>query len=193
MDDYDDILSELRGSDDDDDNPLGSFSSDSDNDDLFAALGGDDDSLFGEFADPSDLGYDGADLSALDAAVGSPPVPPMADEPADSADTLSALRSEPEFDSDQTIPSEEGLTGQFSDEPSWVAQLDSIDIDGEPKKPAAAKPKASAKAKKGRSIAVPKNFLGLTPQQRMILSIALFLDISVLGCLILIAFDVIGF
>jgi hypothetical protein len=193
MSDYDDIWSELRGSDDDDqsdDSPRTGSSAASSNDDLFAALGGDDDDLFGDFADPTDLGYGGDDLSALDAAVGAPSPPPAAAEPASAADTLENLRSDP--DPDQTISSEEGLTAQLSDEPSWVAQLDDVDIDGTPKKAAASKPKAAPAKAKAKS-AVASNFLGLTPQQRMILAIFLFLDISVLGCLLLVAFDVIGF
>lgn len=191
MDDFDDILSELRGGDDDDqsdDNQLAASSADA-NDDLFAALGGDDSDLFGDFADPSDLGYDGPDLSALDAAVETPPSPPAADEPAEAADTLSSLRADP----DQTIPSSEGLTAELSDEPSWVAQLDDIDIDGKPKEAPTSKPKAEPAKARGKALASSATFLGLTPQQRMILAIFLFLDISVLGCLILVAFDVIGF
>jgi hypothetical protein len=197
MSDFDDILSELRGGDDDDDqsddNPLASLSADSGDDDLFASLGGDDSDLFGEFADPTELGYGGPDLSALDAAVEAPssPPPPAVDESAGAADTLAALRGEP--DSDQTIPSGQDLTNQLSDQPSWVAQLDDIDIDGEPKKAPAPKPKAASAKARGTASASSAMFLGLTPQQRMILAIFLFLDISVLGCLILVAFDVIGF
>lgn len=196
MDDFNDIFSELRGGDDDDqseDNPLAASSAASSNDDLFAALGGDDDDLFGEFADPTDLGYGGDDLSALDAAVGSSPPPPAAAEPADTAaDTLADLDSG--LDPDQTIPSQEGLTAQLPDEqPSWVAQLDDIDIDGTPKKAPPSKPKPEQAKARGKSAAGSANFLGLTPQQRMILAIFLFLDISVLGCLLLVAFDVIGF
>jgi hypothetical protein len=61
----------------------------------------------------------------------------------------------------------------------------------------ASAPPAPIKAGKPARSAVPKrrpapgasrgNFLGLTPQQRMLLSIFLFMDVGVLGCLILIA------
>jgi len=56
-------------------------------------------------------------------------------------------------------------------------------------------PAAPAPAKKGKGKAPPKKkakkrsakAAGMTPQQRMILSIFLFLDVAVLGCLILVA------
>jgi hypothetical protein len=58
-------------------------------------------------------------------------------------------------------------------------------------------PAAPVKASKPAKSAAPKkkpaprrsggNFLGLTPQQRMLLSIFLFMDVGVLGCLILFA------
>jgi hypothetical protein len=50
--------------------------------------------------------------------------------------------------------------------------------------PPKAKPKARTKPK-ARSSSSRGGFLGLTPQQGMVLSIFLFLDVAVMGCLIL--------
>jgi hypothetical protein len=55
-----------------------------------------------------------------------------------------------------------------------------------PKK-TAAKPKPKPKKRKARSSG------GITPQQRMILSIFLFLDVAVIGCALLIGLGVINF
>lgn len=54
--------------------------------------------------------------------------------------------------------------------------------------PAPEKKKAKAPAKKKKvSKRRSGNFLGMDPMQRMVLSVFLFLDVSVLGCLILVA------
>jgi hypothetical protein len=52
---------------------------------------------------------------------------------------------------------------------------------------AKAKPASKPKAKTKARSASGGGFLGMTPQQSMLLSIFLFLDVAVLGCLILIA------
>lgn len=54
----------------------------------------------------------------------------------------------------------------------------------------AGKAKSAPKAKAAKPKAKPASgggFLGMTPQQSMLLSIFLFLDVAVLGCLILVA------
>lgn len=62
----------------------------------------------------------------------------------------------------------------------------SLDIFDQPSAPPAPVKKAKAPAKK-KAKRRSGEFLGMPPQQRMILSIFLFLDVAVLGVLILIA------
>ena len=57
----------------------------------------------------------------------------------------------------------------------------------EPKAKPADKPKPAPKPKSAPASGGGGGFLGMTPQQSMLLSIFLFLDVAILGCLILIA------
>jgi len=63
----------------------------------------------------------------------------------------------------------------------------SLDLFDQPAAPPAPAKKAKAPAKKKKAKKRSGDFLGMPPQQRMILSIFLFLDVAVLGVLILIA------
>ena len=58
--------------------------------------------------------------------------------------------------------------------------------------PAVFKPR-SRPARKARSGSSGRRVLGMTPQQRMVLSIFLFLDVAVIGFLILLAIGAINF
>jgi hypothetical protein len=63
-----------------------------------------------------------------------------------------------------------------------------LDLGGPSTPSAAAKPKPSVKKSSPRKkVARKRSSGGMTPQQRMLLSVFLFLDVAVLGCLVLIA------
>ena len=106
-------------------------------------------------------------------------------------DDLSSLRGS------STPPDDDFLSsfGASSDAPSSsssAAGSGSLDLfDSPAPAPAAAKSGAKAKpAGKKKKKATKKRsglFLGMGPMERMVLSVFLFLDVSVLGCLILVA------
>ena len=85
-----------------------------------------------------------------------------------------------------------GVAGAGASEDFGAAFFDDFDSGVE---------EAAAKPSRGKKRGRPKQrragggagFLGLTPQQRMVLSIFLFLDVSVLGCLILVAIGAVNF
>lgn len=82
------------------------------------------------------------------------------------------------------------------DQPDWMQELPTAEpaappVTIAPKKTMAPARKAKARPRRaGRSSAA---FMGMNPQQRMILSVFLFLDVSVLSCLILISIGAFGF
>ncbi len=71
--------------------------------------------------------------------------------------------------------------------PDWLRELGGFEEEEETKAAPARTARKSRAKSSGRKAA------GMTPQQRMILSIFLFLDVAVLGCAILFALGVIGF
>ncbi len=107
-------------------------------------------------------------------------------------DDLNALRGGPPQDEDDFFSS---LGGPPAAPSSAGSPLD-LGLEGFDKPaPAPAAPEKKAKAqakKKPKPKRRPGKFLGMSPQQRMVLSIFLFLDVAVLGCLILFAAGSIG-
>ncbi|HEC22224.1 MAG TPA: hypothetical protein ENI95_04835 [Chloroflexi bacterium] len=134
---------------------------------LRGSLGGEDDDLFGAFSDPTE-GAIPENLDMPDWLSGEP-------EPA----------SEPE---PEPAPStDEGGV------PEWLSELGEPppDEDEEEPSPMIGEPETAHRERKRRSRS--STFLGLTPQQRMVLSIFLFLDVAVLGFLLLLAIGAISF
>jgi hypothetical protein len=117
-------------------------------------------------------------------------------------DDLMSLRGSSSPFGGSSMPDEEPLGLGLDDfvpaapEPvSEPAPMSSVAAPAAKSKPAPkAKPAKPAKEARPKSAPKPKTksasggaFLGMTPQQSMLLSIFLFLDVAVLGCLILIA------
>jgi hypothetical protein len=185
-------------------------------DDLRALLdsmddGEEEDDLLGAFADPTG-GAAEEDLALPDwmeaglaeqPAAPSPPFPGAAPghlmgEGDDSPDWLAAAATtdaetlpdvpsvpEPSPEPEPSTPTEPG------GRPEWLAELDpglgpmaEENLVDEPES------KRSRRRKRAASSSKPR---ALTPQQRMLLSIFLFLDIAVLGCFLLLAIGAISF
>jgi hypothetical protein len=70
--------------------------------------------------------------------------------------------------------------------PDWLRELGGFEEEETKAAPART-------ARKGKAKSSGRRAAGMTPQQRMILSIFLFLDVAVLGCAILFALGVISF
>jgi hypothetical protein len=135
-------------------------------DDLMSLRGStsNDDDLFGSFTDPDDLGFDAPPPAAGSASPGSDDF--YFADPFD----LPAF-DEPAFTPEPVAPA-----------PAPTPQ------------PAKARPKPATMPKKSRKARrrASTGFLGLTAPQRMILSIFLFLDVAVLGALILLVIGAIN-
>ncbi len=114
-------------------------------------------------------------------------------------DDLNALRGGPPQNEDDFFSSlgASAPSGGSSAPASGSGSLDlGLDAFGPPSDAAAAAPaparKAAPKKKPARKSSGGGTFLGMTPQQRMVLSLFLFLDVAVLGLLILFALGVIN-
>jgi hypothetical protein len=98
-------------------------------------------------------------------------------------DTPSVSEPFPELESEPSTPTEAG------GRPEWLSELDP-GLGPLPEDDLAAEP--APKSRRRRAAASSKPGV-LTPQQRMLLSIFLFLDIAVLGCFLLLAIGAISF
>jgi hypothetical protein len=170
-------------------------------DDLFAALSGsddpaDDDDLFASLDTPADdetpgdspaLGTDADDpFAALDAVSDDDPFAPVGAPPAtedDAGDLLEADIGLPPLVT--TEPAEAAR-------PEWLRELSGFEeeeFEDEPEAPAV--PRAPGVLGTILSSLVgrgPQGIgFGMTAQQRMVLSIFLFLDVAAIGCMLLIA------
>jgi len=133
-------------------------------DDLMSLRGSsqsNDDDLFGAFADPDDLGFDSPEAP-----------PPPATTPGPNDFSFDNEFSFPDFDDPAlTVPS------TTNPESNLFPQDVSPSVT-QPTKTTKTKPKTSPRPVKPRR-------RGMTPQQRMILAVFLFLDVAILGFLIL--------
>jgi hypothetical protein len=175
-------------------------------DDLRALLDGmddgeEEDDLLGAFADPTG-GVTDDDLAlpawmeaglAEQPAPSSPPTPtpgPLTDE-GGSPDWLAAAAAPgAEAPSDAQPVPEPFAPAETGGRPEWLAELDpglgpmaEEDLVDRP-------PSGESRRKRAASSGKPR---ALTPRQRMLLSIFLFLDIAVLGCFLLLAIGAISF
>jgi hypothetical protein len=86
--------------------------------------------------------------------------------------------------------------GSLDDQPDWLKELGPQPEVAAPVKSTAEKKKAPKQAKKpGRARRSRKSsagFMGLTPQQRVILSLFLFLEVAVIGVFLLLAIGAIN-
>jgi hypothetical protein len=165
------------------------------------------DDLLGAFADPTG-GAGGDDLALPDwmeaglAEQPAPPSPPatapghLTDE-GDNPDWLTAAMTpgaeetlpdtppvpEPLPEPEPSTPTEPG------GRPEWLADLDP-GVGPLPETDLADEPEPGRRRRRVASSSKPG---ALTPQQRMLLSIFLFLDIAVLGCFLLLAIGAISF
>jgi hypothetical protein len=114
-----------------------------------------DDDLFGAFSDPDDLGFDS-------------PLPPPATAPGPNDFSFDNEFSFPEFDDPALTKPSATPNAIGQDVPSHTPT---------PTQTTKTKPKASPRLK--------PRARGMTPQQRMILAVFLFLDVAILGFLIL--------
>ncbi len=140
-------------------------------DDLLPLRGnpsGNDDDLFGAFADPDDLGFDAVPSSAS------------------SADRL------PDLDAFDFSAFEEPSAPAPSASPATTRARTAPRSAAKPSAKPTPQPK-TAKPRRRRRAAARTGAFGMTPQQQMILSIFLFLDVSVLGLLILLVIGAISF
>ncbi len=123
-------------------------------------------------------------------------------------DDLMSLRDsssdEDELFSDFADPADLGFdipeTEQESEgAPAWLSELGQLDEPlkeaptAEARRTAPAQRSSGARVSQGRRKASSQAAAGLTPQQRMILSIFLFLDVAVLGFFILVALGAVNF
>jgi hypothetical protein len=169
------------------------------------------DDLLGAFADPTG-GAGGDDLTLPDwmaaglAEQPEPSPPPatapghLTDEGDDTPDWLTAVTtpsaetlpdappvSEPfpegEPESEPSTPTEPG------GRPEWLSELDP-GLGPLPEDDLVDEPESKSRRRRAAASSKPRAF---TPQQRMLLSIFLFLDIAVLGCFLLLAIGAISF
>jgi hypothetical protein len=170
-----------------------------------------DDDLFAAFSEPGDSGQDDDPFASLDSSeVEDDPFSSLGfDE--DDDDLFSALPPEPPAIMEEPEPEPEWETVEaeepptITDErPEWLRELGGFEEEA----PAIAQPAAAAAAPPVRSRperaggsgllsnmvgSGPRGMaFGMTAQQRMILSIFLFLDISVLACMLLFAIGAIN-
>jgi hypothetical protein len=182
-------------------------------DDLRALLDGmdddeEEDDLLGAFADPTGGAEDDLALpdwmeAGLAEQPASPP-PPLPPAPApghltdegDSPDWLAAATTGADTLPDaQPVPApppepEPSTPEEVGGRPEWLAELDpGLGAVGEEELVDKPRPRRSRK-KRAAPSGKPR---ALTPQQRMLLSIFLFLDIAVLGCFLLLAIGAISF
>jgi hypothetical protein len=106
-------------------------------------------------------------------------------------DDLNALRGGSPSSDDDFFSSFESSSAETMTGGTPAGGSGSLDVFDQPSPPAAPAKRAKAPAKK-KAKKRSGEFLGMSPQQRMILSIFLFLDVAVLGVLILIAAGSIG-
>ncbi len=127
-------------------------------DDLMSLRGGsqpNDDDLFGAFSDPDDLGFD------------SPEPPPTAPGPNDFS-----------FDNEFSFPDFDDPTLTLPSVSQTESSLNAQSL------PPSSPPKGKPKTKTPPRSSKPRS-RGMTPQQRMILAVFLFLDVAMIGFLIL--------
>ncbi|MBN1311827.1 MAG: hypothetical protein JXB30_10430 [Anaerolineae bacterium] len=105
----------------------------------------------------------------------------------DDDDLLGSFGSPIGTDDDLSPGDASGLDfGSLDEQPEWLRDLG---VEPEEAAPAEQAPKTEKKKKKKparRSGKSSGNFMGLTPQQRMILALFLFLEIAVISILVLI-------
>lgn len=123
-----------------------------------------DDDLFGSFTDPNDLGFD------LETPMGG-----------------SSDADEYDFGDPFNLPDFDQPTMMGAAAPAQPAAPKSAPA------PAKAKPQVAKKSKKRARRRAQTGAFGMTAPQRMVLSIFLFLDVAVLGVLILFALGAINF
>lgn len=155
-----------------------------------------DDDLFAAFSEPSDSEQDADPFASLDSAKEDDPFASLGFDEEDDLFTPLAPAEEPPVMQEEepewaTVPAEE--PPPVTDErPDWLRELSGFEEEKKPA-PAPVTPRAQASKPRGGLMSSltgngPKGMaLGMTAQQRMILSIFLFLDIAVLACMILIA------
>jgi hypothetical protein len=169
-----------------------------------------DDDLFAAFSEPGDSGQDDDPFASLDSSeVEDDPFSSLGFDD-DDDDLFSALPpeppaivEEPELEPEwETAEAEEPPT--ITDErPEWLRELGGFEEE-EPatvRPPAAVAPPVRSRPERAGGSGFLSNMVGsgprgmafgMTAQQRMILSIFLFLDISVLACMLLVALDAIN-
>jgi hypothetical protein len=98
-------------------------------------------------------------------------------------DTLPAPEAEPSPEPEPSTPTEPG------GRPEWLAELDP-GLGPLPEDDLVDEPAPRSRRRRAAPSGKPR---ALTPQQRMLLSIFLFLDIAVLGCFLLLAIGAISF
>jgi len=154
-----------------------------------------DDDLFAAFSEPGDSGEDADPFASLDSVEEDDPFASFGFDEEDDLfaptppEEPPAVQEEPEW---ETVVAEE--PPPVTDErPDWLRELGGFEDEGATSAPPPAAPRARTRQSGGGLLSNlvgsgPKGMaFGMTAQQRMILSVFLFLDIAVLACMILIA------
>ena len=168
-------------------------------DDLFSSLRGDssdDDPLASLSGEPEPAAAPDDPFAALDDAADDPFASLDA---VDDSDPFAALAATPEPAAPAPAPAPPEPTGvastaQGEERPEWLRELGGFEESQDPRR--AAGIPSPARGGGGGASALLQNFMGrgphgiamgMTAQQRMVLSIFLFLDVAAIGCMLLIA------
>lgn len=154
-----------------------------------------DDDLFAAFSEPGDSEQDDDPFASLDSAEEDDPFASLGFDEADDLFAPVAPEEPAEADEEpvwETVAAEE--PPPVTDErPDWLRELGGFEEEEARTAPPPVSPRPGAQQSRGgvMSSLVGKGSkgmaFGMTAQQRMILSIFLFLDVAVLACMILIA------